>query len=203
MINFKIQNNKGLARHNVRNPLGGFTLVETMFAVMILTFSIVGMMTVVASSLFSSRYARNEITANYLLQEVVDYIRNDRDTSVFLQNGRTIDNAWDVFIAKYDNCSDVDRGCYFNVLDDTLPTMCPLSETNCIDLYYDENASNSAFYVNDDGIGNSGKTKTGFQRKIVFVQNGDEIDVTVTVSWLNGGLTKSRSLSTTLMKWQI
>lgn len=202
MIKTNIKTNNGPARKNTRSISAGFTLVETMFAVMILTFTIVGMMTVVANSLFAARYARDEITATYLLQEVVDSIRNDRDTSVFLQNTQTVDDAWTDFVTKYNNCADSNTGCYFDVLNSNSITECS-SIDGCPNLYYDADASETQFYVNDDGLGNSGKTKTGFQRKIVATPNGaDEVNVSVTISWKNGGLPVSRSLSTTFMKWQ-
>ena len=186
----------------------GFTLVETMFAVLILTFTIVGMMTIVANSLFAARYARDEITANYLLQEVIDYIRNDRDTTIFLENG----NQWSDFLAHYVDCSDSD-GCYFDVLNNSTPKVCDFQASSngskCPFLYYDAGADTTPFYTNDDNSGNIGegeipKVKTNFQRKIVVVQNAnvDEIDVTVTVDWYNGGLPVTRSLKTSLMKWQ-
>lgn len=193
----KRDNNKTMT-----NLVSGFTLVETMFAVMILTFTIVGMMTVVANSLFAARYARDEITASYLLQEVIDTIRNDRDTSVFLQNTQTIDAAWTAFASKYSNCSNPSRGCYFDVLSTTInPVICP-STGGCPYMYYNSNPTTTSFYVNDDGAGNVGKSKTGFKRKILVTQSGDEIDVVISVSWLNGSITKTRSLTTTLMKWQ-
>lgn len=184
----------------------GFTLVETMFAVMILSLAIVGMMTVVANSLFASRYARDEITVSYLLQEVVDYVRNDRDTSVFLQNDKVIDEAWTDFTAKYANCSDSNIGCYFDVLSGELPVACS-SSGGCPNLCYDENAESTPFYISEDIFGNcSGSTSlTSFQRKTVVVvagSNPDELNVTVTVFWKNGGMDKQRSLSTTLTKWQ-
>jgi type II secretory pathway pseudopilin PulG len=194
---------------NNKQKNSGFTLVEAMFAIMILTFSIVAMMTVVSSSLFNSRYARDEITAGYLAQEVIDSIRNDRDTSVFLQDTQSVGDAWTDFVAKYSNCSNPTRGCYFDVLNfdifNPIITQCPFGQSNCIDLYYDGTADSTAFYTSDDGLGNSSKSKSGFQRKIVVVQNvsnPDEIDVTVTIYWKNGSIDKSRSLSTTLMKWQ-
>lgn len=197
MIIEKIKNHKG------------FTLVETMFAIMILSLAIVGMMTVVASSLFASRYARDEITVNYLLQETVDYIRNDRDTSVFLQNTQTTDSAWDAFVSKYVPCSDPDTGCSFDVLDFIsnpflAPTECPLG--GCPNLCYDEGAETTAFYVNANSFGNCDTgSLTHFQRKIVVDQNPtnlDELNITTTVYWQNGGTDKERSLTTTLMKWQ-
>jgi type II secretory pathway pseudopilin PulG len=182
----------------------GFTLVETMFAVFILTSTIVGLMTVVSNSLFAARYARDEITVNYLLQEVIDYIRNDRDTTVFLGNGET----WDDFFSKYSTpCSLALGGCTIDVLNNTDPETCPYGQ-GCPYLYYDGYADTSSFYTTDDGInmnGENAKTKTKFRRKIVVVQNAtniDEIDVTVTVDWQNGGLPMTRSLKTSFMKWQ-
>jgi len=70
--------NKKIFKHNK-----GFTLVEAMFAIFILTFVIVQLMTVVSSSLYSARYAKQEIIMNFLIQEALDGIRNDRDSSVF------------------------------------------------------------------------------------------------------------------------
>ena len=175
----------------------GFTLVETMFAVYILTFTIVGLMTVVANSLFSARYARDEITVNYLLQEVVDYVRNDRDTTVFLESG----GNWNTFLGKYDNCSS-QNGCYFDVLGGDTPKRC---NGSCPYLYYDEDASDTPFYVNGDGGSMDGMLKTNFKRKIIIgpnVSNPDEIDVTVIVDWKNGSKEVMRSLSTSLMNWQ-
>lgn len=207
MINKQIKNNKGLARHNVRSTLGGFTLVETMFAVLILTFTISVMMTVVANSLFAARYARDEITANYLLQEVIDYIRNDRDTTVFLGNG-----IWDNFYITYSNCSNTD-GCYFDVLNNSTPKVCDFQPSSngskCPFLYYDAGADTTPFYTNDDKLynfdgGGLPKVKTNFQRKIIVKQNAnpDEIDVTVTVDWKNGSLDRKRELKTSFMNWQ-
>jgi len=199
MINKQIKNNKG------------FTLVETMFAVMILTFVIVGMMTVVASSLFSARYAKDEITANYLLQEVVDYIRNDRDTTVFLQSG-DVSTAWNTFANRYTaNCSNQATGCYFDVLNainasPVTPTVCSSSSEGCPNLCYNEEANNTSYYSSEGAFGcGTGIIRTNFERKIVItrnVENTDELNVFVTVSYLNGTLTKTRSLSTTIMKWQ-
>lgn len=189
MTNFKIKKNKG------------FTLVETMFAIYILTFTIVGLMTVVANSLFAARYAKDEITVNYLLQEVIDYVRNDRDSTVFLESG----GAWDTFFGKYNDkgCS-TSAGCYFDVLANPVKIRSCDSSSGCPNLYYNENAIDTPFYVNGDGSSMSDMLKTNFQRKIVVTTNAnpDEIDVTVTVTWKNGSMPITRSLSTSLMNWQ-
>lgn len=57
----------------------GFTLIETLIAVFILTLTIGGLLTLAANGYFSVRYARNQIVANNLLQESLEYIRNSRD----------------------------------------------------------------------------------------------------------------------------
>jgi len=193
---FKTQKNKG------------FTLVETMFAVYILTFTVVGLMTVISNSLFAARYAKDEVTASYLLQEVVDYIRNDRDSTVFLGSGSgSTGTAWNTFTSHYSACSSSNYGCYFEVLNGDVPKFCDYSSdtnsTGCPILYYNDAADNSPFYTYDEGSGTNKNTPTIFKRKIVVDKNGDdELDVTVTVYWKNGGLPVSRSLTTTLMNWQ-
>lgn len=172
----------------------GFTLVETLFAVFILTFVIVGLMTVVANSLFTARYARDEITVNYLLQEVVDYVRNDRDTKVFLNGG-----TWVNFYNDYSSCSG-SYGCYFNVLLSN-PAKTDIkgctSDKGC-PLLFDDSVSNAPFYV-----ATSEDVTTKFQRKIIVTNpTTDEIVVTVTVYWKNGGIDRSRMLTTSLTNWQ-
>ena len=183
-----------------QNSSSGFTLVETMVAVLILTLTIVSLMTVVSNSLFAARYARNDITAGYLLQEVIDDIRNDRDTSVFLQNTQTINAAWTSFTTKYAPCVGP-TGCFYDVVGGyTTPNIC--TDTNCRELYYDANANTTPYYMNDDGT-NTGKVKAGFQRRIVVTLNGtDEMQIAVTVYWKNGGLSKSRTLTNSILKWQ-
>lgn len=186
----------------------GFTLVEAMFAVFLLTFSITSLMSIVANSLFSARYARDEITANYLSQEVVDFVRNNRDTTVFLGTDPA-KVGWATFKQKYIACETTENGCSIDVRDGTQSlTVCNESATSgelkCPYLYYNKNATGTTpFYTNDDKSGNIGKAKTNFKRKLLFKEIGeDEIEVTVTIEWKNGGVLKSRSLKTNLLNWQ-
>jgi type II secretory pathway pseudopilin PulG len=191
----------------IPNFTSGFTLVETMVAVLILTLTIVSLMTVVANSLFAARYARDEITAGYLLQEVVDSIKNDRDTMVYLQNTNTVDDSWITFKTKYNSCSATSGtnggGCYFDVLAEAgnaNPIPCT-STIGCRDLYFDS-GSTTSFYTNTSG---GSKVKSPFQRKVLFEVdpvNSNQVKVTATVYWKNGGLNKTRTLTNILMKWQ-
>lgn len=56
-----------------------FTLVETLVAISILTIALTGPLAIIAQALRSSYFARDQITAYYLAQEAVEYIRNQRD----------------------------------------------------------------------------------------------------------------------------
>lgn len=212
---FNKQNNnfsKWFTSHS--NISAGFTLIETMVAVFILTTTVMSLLSLTTSSLFAAKYANNEITANYLLQEAVDYIRNDRDSVVFQQvtNG----GDWGNFIAKYgdpnsktlcfsnDGCSiDVFKNIYYNNNESTFSydNNQTFSYNTDPDKY---STTSNNFYTYSSG---EGTIPTTFKRKInmklvPISGNNDELDVIVTVDWMNGNLARSRSLKTSLLNWQ-
>jgi len=115
---------------------GGFTLVEAMFAIFILTFVIVGLMTVVSSSLYSARYAKQEITMNFLIQEVLDGIRNDRDNNVFLG-----DEPWQDFVDKYTGACEENKGCQIEIGVEGIEIKPCDSDRSCGKIYLDETAN--------------------------------------------------------------
>ena len=200
----------------------GFTLVETMVAVFILTTTVMSLLSLTTSSLFAAKYANNEITANYLLQEVVDYIRNNRDSVAFQQSGDTIKGGWNNFINKYgasDNTSCFSsNGCSIDVMkslnkDTISSSSCP--EGICPIFYYNETPGvddwvSNNFYTYLEGPTFPTSFPTTFRRKIQMkltsivgaTSSNDELDITVTVDWMNGNLTRSRSLKTSLLNWQ-
>ena len=61
-------------------------------------------------TLSSARYAKQEITMNFLIQEALDGIRNDRDSSVFLSN-----EPWQNFVDKYTGACEGDGGCQIEI----------------------------------------------------------------------------------------
>lgn len=179
----------------------GFTLVETIVAVFILTLALTSLLGLTSQSLFTARYARNEITANYLLQEVVDYIRNQRDSIAFQKKDNG--GGWQVFLDKFGEQSTStlcfsSQGCYFNVSNTSDPIITACSLSGCPYLKYDENASNGHFYYNDDFSG----LDSSFKR-IIKLSNPttDELLISVTMEWTNGKSNRSRTLSTSLLNW--
>jgi prepilin-type N-terminal cleavage/methylation domain-containing protein len=185
---------------NKNNKIRGFTLVETMVAVFILTIAITSLLGLTARSLFTARYARNEITANYLLQEVVDYIRNERDTKVFLSSELT---AWDDFLNTLGKNSLTlcfsDEGCYFDV---NMIEEIKKCEGECPYFKYAETqlqlSQSGSFYTYKD----FGKV-SNFRRTINLKSgsNPNELLVTVKVEWLNGNLLRERSLNMSFLNW--
>ncbi len=64
---------------------GGFTLIEALVAVFMLSVAIAATIGLIQSSLAANSYAQAQVTANYLGGEAIEYIRNIRDTN-FLKN---------------------------------------------------------------------------------------------------------------------
>ncbi len=72
-------------KSNVNRSLG-FTLLETIIAIAILSAAILGPLELASRTIGSAVVSRNQITAFYLAQEGIEYVRNVRDDN-FL-NGR-------------------------------------------------------------------------------------------------------------------
>jgi Tfp pilus assembly protein PilV len=98
MKSFK-QNNKAFTRtpkFGVTPKGDGFTLVETLVAISIFTMSILGLMSILASGISNTTYAKQKMVASYLAQEGIEYVRNLRDTSV-LYDVAGAQHGWDAF----------------------------------------------------------------------------------------------------------
>ncbi len=192
--------------HKQKNK--GFTLIETMIAVFILVVAMNAMLGLISSSLFSARYAKNEIIANYLIQEAIDYIRNERDSIAFQQKDDPT-GGWANFQNKYSACFNP-LGCQVepantgsNISACTGTVGGGFGTIGCPVFNFDENASNKDFYTYDTNQG----VPSNFKRKIVMtvnpnINNQDEIDIKVDVEWLNGTLVRSKYSRISLLNWQ-
>src|SRR4051812_30812476 len=60
----------------------GFTLIETLVAIALLTIAIVAPMTLTTQSLAGAYYARDQVTAFFLAQEAIESVRSIRDNNV-------------------------------------------------------------------------------------------------------------------------
>lgn len=199
MKNINLKQNKGFTR-TLSSKMSGFTLLETLIAIFVMTIAFTALLSLMTSSMYSARYANNEITSAYLAQEAIDYIRNDRDTIAFQGGDWSGING---FIPHYGDsinktyCFDT-GGCYFDVTLDRIPTNIQLCGSSCPNLNYEENPSSGGYYKYDITL-----PKTKFRRTVKMEMNGtDELLVTVTVDWLNGSMPRSLVLKASLLKWQ-
>jgi Tfp pilus assembly protein PilV len=60
---------------------GGFSLVETLIAVVIIIMSVVAPLSIASHAITFANVARDEVTATNLAQESIEFIRNERDFS--------------------------------------------------------------------------------------------------------------------------
>ena len=194
---------------------GGFTLVEAMFAIFILTFVVVGLMTVVSSSLYSARYAKQEITMNFLIQEVLDGIRNDRDSSVFLGG-----EHWQNFVDKYTGACEENKGCQIEIGVEGIEIKPCDRDGSCGKIYLDEEVA--VPYNHDEGEDTYMRRYIVAREKIqelknYEIDNGEgeietisgenipELEIEVHIIWepRNSSLSKERPpVKMTLLDWR-
>ena len=65
----------------VKSHQGGFTLIEVMVAVFVLTIGVLAAFNVVQNITIYSRTTSSRLTAIYLAQEGIELVRNQRDTN--------------------------------------------------------------------------------------------------------------------------
>lgn len=189
----------------------GFTLVETVVAIFILSLSVGALLTLSTGGIFSVRYARNQMVADNLLQESLEYIRNSRDTAA--QQGI----MWEDWLETLNvnasgnsvpyNSNDPlgcfsDRGCQIDPYYPGRPIrQCQNSGCDYIQFYPEH-----GFYGYDNPypFGQSDSTPTSYIRTInVNRTTENQIVVTARIQWLNGFNEKSVEQSLILTNWQL
>ncbi len=190
----------------------GFTLIETLVAVMILATAIAGPLSIASRALNNSLVAKDQIIAFFLAQDAVEYVRFVRDTNtlsgadwITVSGGSTAGIDLTPCIASVNA-----NGCY---VDSTMavvgygdkPTACDAS-SGCPITYYDND--NSRYTYNTGG---SNVVPSIFTRQIVMTQINPappgspsvEYLVTVIVSWSDlGGVVRRVTVNENIFKWQ-
>jgi type II secretory pathway pseudopilin PulG len=106
MKTYNTYNQKG---HDPVNSKG-FTLVETIVAIFILLLTITTMISLSTGSFYNVRYAQNQITANMLVQETLEYIRHTRDNAIQQNNVDGFEN----WLNKVQSC-EISGGSYCDI----------------------------------------------------------------------------------------
>ncbi len=216
-----------------KNKQKAFTLIETLIAISILTIALTGPLAIIASSLRSSYFARDQITAYYLAQEAIEYIRNKRDQNG-LQGSAVAAEDWLHGVATDSDLDPADpNSSLVNIYQPTgesdqikanltrTPTGYKLNRciTTCPPLRYNSSSAAdgtlSAIYGDDGGDADS-----IFTREVIFSEpppyvdpaNPDpnnappaqrELIVTVRVKWSSPSGNSSISIREQLTNWQL
>lgn len=162
----------------------GFTLVETLVAISILLVAIAGPLTIAIRGLSSANIARDQLIANYLAQEAIEYIRSVRDNNV-LQGSN--------WLAGVGACGS-SNGCEVDVPNATINGC----GSSCATLKYNTAQGTYGFGSGGDWI------MSRFTRKTVVneISQDSEASITVTVSWQTGTNSRTLSINDTILNWQ-
>ncbi len=183
----------------------GFTIVETMVAIAILLLSITAPLTIAEKGLATAEAAKAEITAFYLGQEAIEFIRNLRDTSVISGNGGK--SNWLKNIEPNINECFKTSGCGIDTTNkkEDQVTACNKSNEDCLLRQYTGDPGSPLFGIFGHRT-SLGWSRTDITRKvnIIEIRAGEEATVTVTVVW-NAGSLGSRTLTLTenLFNWYV
>lgn len=141
----------------------GFSLIEVLVAISILLTSVTPTLFVASKGILFAGASENRVTASYLAEEVIEYIRNVRDNNL-------LDNK--PWLQGLSTCT----GGAVCVVDVPNDTVCKLGSAGCSSL------------VRRSGAGlfnhNTGEA-TVFNREVTIetVSAGEEVVVEVTVTW--------------------
>lgn len=200
----KILNNKQLSA-------SGFTIIEVLAAVMILSIGLVGGLTAITSNLKNISSSANKAFAAGLVEDGMERIRNKRDTNWL--KGKTLDTNWDtdidgvtagqkfikIFCGNGDvaDISDPDPADIDDCIDDGNCKIFVYNKAS-IECYSDDFG---ATYPSVDSY--TGVQHPGFYRMINISQDTAHSNkVTVTVRWSEGGQNKYLIAEEILYNWK-
>ncbi len=173
------------------NSSKGFTVLESIVAILILSLAVSGAFAAVRQGLSQGILAKDETKAFYLAQEAVEAIRNQRDANRLASIDSDTVMPWLTVIS----------GCVDSVckVDATGPggqyiSPCGSDWSSCPPLRQDPN---TFLYSYDSDLPESGFTR---EVKIVKV-NDDEIKIIVRVTWSKGVIINKFEAATSLFNW--
>lgn len=191
----------------------GFSLIETLIAVSILMIAIAGPLSLVQAGLFSSIHQRNQVTATYLAQEAIEFVKNLRDTNSYYQYD-PIETQRD-WLAGPNNGPSLlttcgsGNGCYVD------PHQKLPNGTGGVFVYaydvprplwmnvYNKDVNNNGIFAYDYNISGGG-TQTSFIRTVkITAVSTYEVTLSVTVGWMDNALPRSHTVSTNLYNYEI
>lgn len=161
----------------------GFTLLESIIAIFIVTVGVGGVFTLVNQTVNSNRVASSKLTALYLAQEGIEIVRHMRDSN-FLMVRWGMGGTWDQGLSAGVHYIDYTEKATTtsNLVIWQGNRYLHLSESNC--------------------SGNPLCQDTPFNRTItITTSTADILGVSVEVSWQERGITHQATVKENLYKW--
>ncbi|MEK7179019.1 MAG: hypothetical protein AAB727_02060 [Patescibacteria group bacterium] len=159
--------------------VSGFTLLESLVAITVVLLAVVGPLTIVSKNLSFARFARDQITAFYLAQEAVEFVRNTRDNNILSSQ------SW---LNGLSAC--VSGICMIDVPADAV--------TSC-------GGSCDPLKISAAGLyGYTTGNRTIFTREVAIseISGNREATLDVTIRWEQGLLTRDFSIREHILNWQ-
>lgn len=162
-------------------------MIETLVAIAVLGMAIVGPLTLAIKSIGSAAISQNQITASYLAQEAIEYIKNHRDNN-FLQGKDWLEGL---------NYCFESNGCYIDVFD-TGSEINRCSFIECPKINFDSGNKQYNYKTGEKTI----FTRTVNISKKVIDGNEDEAEIKVEVKWQEKFGEKSFILQDDIFNWK-
>ncbi|MFA6270591.1 MAG: type II secretion system protein [Candidatus Paceibacterota bacterium] len=182
-------------QYSISNYSRGFTILESIVAIAVLSLSVSGAFSAVTQSLSQATIAKDEVKAFYLAQEAIEVIRNKRDANQ-LSLLNTGSGFWLAGIAQYDT-----DPCYFEKVcqidaNPIPPTLVYCNSSSWGSCAYLKQNPTTFMYNYTTG------TATNFKREIKIESvNANEVAIIVRVSWTKGIITREFKIKSYLFNW--
>lgn len=168
---------------NITSRKKGFTILETLVAISILILSITGPIVFTQNALRASFLARDQITAFFLAQDAIEYIkwvRNENLLEIYQTPAGGTPGDW---LEGLDECVDDSKTCTIDTTADSPDTASDIK--SCIS---DEEGCNTDHPLKKDNngvYGFGGTDDSIFSRSINIkeIVPDTEAEVTVTIKW--------------------
>ncbi len=162
----------------------GFSLIEVITAIFILTVGVGGSFSLVYQTLSTVYDVRSRLTASFLAQEGVEIVKNLRDAA-WLESRAATSTSWLTYLGEGEGDYELDY-----------------STTDLTDRALGANDDPTYLRVDNDGFFNySSGDVTHFTRKISLSSTTNTVDVIVLVNWEVGGRDHDLEIKETITNW--
>ena len=179
----------------------GFTIIETLVAIAVIMLAIVGPLTIANKGLVAAISARDQVTANYLAQDALEYLKNIRDNNLLAAVDwmRGINESG---MCEYSSSVPANsKSCFIETATvGNLPEVCPGAVSDCGHLYYNESTKS---YTHAHPAGTVATPFTRYYQVDMKNTSGTDYDdarVEVVVTWKTGTVVNKLSVKNNFFK---